>query len=84
MEEDTYIIDTPGFSSLEVQGEAEALKYCYPEFEPYEGQCRFLGCNHLSEPDCAVKEALSAGEISQSRYENYVLLFGELKERRKY
>jgi ribosome biogenesis GTPase len=84
MEEETYIIDTPGFSSLEVQGEAEELKYCFPEFDPYEGQCRFLGCNHLSEPDCAVKEALSSGKISQSRYDNYGLLFGELKERRKY
>ena len=54
--EDSYIMDTPGFSSLYVNDfEKEELKYYFPEFEPYEGQCRFNGCDHVHEPGCAVK-----------------------------
>lgn len=82
---DTYFLDTPGFSSLYLQGvEYEELKNYFPEFAPYEPYCRFQGCMHLSEPDCAVKEALAEGKISVSRYENYGLLAAELKEKKKY
>ncbi len=81
----TYFLDTPGFSSLYLQGiEYNELKDYFPEFVPYEPYCRFQGCMHLSEPDCAVKEALAKEEISQSRYDNYVLLAAELKDRKKY
>lgn len=81
----TYFLDTPGFSSLYLQGiEYNELKDYFPEFVPYEPYCRFQGCMHLSEPDCAVKEALAKKEISQSRYDNYVLLAAELKDRKKY
>lgn len=81
----TYFLDTPGFSSLYLQGiEYEKLKDYFPEFVPYEPYCRFQGCMHLSEPDCAVKEALAKKEISQERYDNYVLLAAELKEKKKY
>lgn len=83
--EDTYFLDTPGFSSLYLQGMTkEQLPSFYPEFEPYEGRCRFLGCRHISEPDCAVREALDAGEISGVRYDNYVLLSRELEAQRLY
>ncbi len=83
--EDTYILDTPGFSSLYVEDvEPEDLKYYYNEFEPYEGKCRFNGCVHINEPDCAVKEALDKKIISSLRYENYKQLFNELKEKRKW
>ena len=85
IDKDSYILDTPGFSSLYVEDiEPEDLKYYYNEFEPYEGRCRFNGCVHINEPDCAVKEALDKENISSLRYENYKQLFGELKEKRKW
>ena len=85
LRKDTYFLDTPGFSSLYLQGIAyEDLRQYFPEFAAYEPHCRFQGCLHLSEPDCAVKAALEKGEISRSRYENYVLLAGELKHAKKY
>lgn len=84
-EEHTYIMDTPGFSSLYLEDmEKEELKDYFYEFAPYEELCRFGGCSHIGEPDCGVKEALSAGKISRVRYNNYVLLYQELKDRKKY
>lgn len=83
--EDTYIMDTPGFSSLGIFDlEKEDLKFYYPEFETYENTCRFHGCVHINEPDCKVREAVENGEISNMRYENYKLLYEELKQRKKY
>ena len=85
IEEDTYIIDTPGFSSLYVHDfEKEDLKYYFPEFAPYEGTCRFQGCDHIHEPDCGVKKALSDGKIHKVRYGNYLEMYKELNEKRKY
>ena len=83
--EDTFILDTPGFSSLDLfDVEKEQLKDYYPEFVAYEEQCRFRGCVHVSEPDCGVKKALAEGKISQVRYENYTLLYEELRAKKKY
>ena len=77
----TYLVDTPGFTSLYLpEMEEEKLKDFFREFEPYEGQCRFLGCRHIREPECAVKEALKLGKFSSQRYENYLALHEELKE----
>lgn len=82
---DTYIMDTPGFSTLYIPGfEKEDLQNFYPEFKEYELYCRFKGCSHISEPDCGVKEALAEGKISPLRYENYKLLYEELKDVKKY
>jgi len=82
---DTYIMDTPGFSSLYVEDmEKEELKEYIPEFYPYEGTCRFLPCTHTHEPDCPVKAAVEAGEISKVRYENYLLMYEELKNKKRY
>ena len=81
---ESYIMDTPGFSSLDVPGfEKEDLWNCFPEFLPYEPYCKFQGCSHISEPQCGVKEALQAGKIHPVRYENYKLLYEELKNRKK-
>lgn len=81
----TYIVDTPGFSSIELYDmEKEELGACFPEFVRWEPGCRFTGCAHLKEPDCGVKKALENGLISRSRYENYCQLYGELKDRKKY
>lgn len=85
LSEGTYFLDTPGFSSLYLQGiEYEELKRFFYEFGDFEPYCRFQGCMHLNEPDCAVKDALGQGKISASRYDNYVLLAQELKNARKY
>lgn len=82
---DTYIMDTPGFSSMDVpRFEKEDLWTCYPEFVRHEPYCRFIGCSHINEPDCGVKAAIEDGEISPVRYENYKLLYEELKNRHKY
>ena len=82
---DSYIMDTPGFSSLYVnEFEKEELKYYFPEFVPYEGQCHFNGCDHIHEPGCAVKEAVEEGRIHKIRYEDYMEMYRELKERKRY
>ena len=82
---DSYIMDTPGFSSLYVnEFEKEELKYYFPEFAPYEGQCHFNGCDHIHEPGCAVKEAVEEGKIHKIRYEDYMEMYRELKERKRY
>lgn len=85
IEEDTFIMDTPGFSSLYVNDfEKNDLKYYFREFEPYEGKCRFQGCDHVHEPGCAVKEALENGKIHKVRYEDYLEMYKELQEKKRY
>ena len=85
VEGNTYLMDTPGFSSLMLPDiEKEELKDYFPEFAKYEPQCRFQGCMHMQEPDCGVKEALAVGDISPRRYQSYQEMLEELKDRRKY
>ena len=85
IEENTYIMDTPGFSSLYTNDfEKEELKFYFREFEDYEGQCRFLGGDHIHEPGCKGKEALEEGKIHPVRYKNYLEMYQELKEKRRY
>ena len=85
IDEDSFILDPPGFTSLSVFNlEKEELESLYSEFEPYRKHCRFTPCSHTHEPDCAVKEALEQGEISRVRYENYQQIYEELKEKKKY
>ncbi|MGN0373117.1 MAG: ribosome small subunit-dependent GTPase A [Enterocloster sp.] len=85
VEENTYMMDTPGFSSMFTpEMEAGDLKDYFPEFAPHEEECRFLGCVHVGEKVCGVKAALERGEISRSRYDNYRLIYEELKNKRRY
>ncbi len=85
VDDDTYIMDTPGFSSLYTEGiEAEDLKLYFPEIAAYTGTCKFNMCNHISEPGCLVKKAVSNGRISKMRYDDYVMIYNELKEKRKW
>ena len=85
IDEDTYIIDTPGFSSIELEQIAkEDLGIYYKEFGEYEKNCRFQGCAHRKEPDCGVKQAVEEGNISRQRYENYQMLYEELGKSKKY
>lgn len=84
LNEDSYIMDTPGFSSLYVNDfEKEELKYYFPEFTPYNDQCRFHGCDHVHEPGCAVKEAVDQGKIHEIRYRDYLELYQEQQEKEK-
>lgn len=83
--DDSYIFDTPGFSSLAIFDlEKEDIKDYYPEFSLYYNQCKYLGCNHISEPNCVIKQAVENEEISKIRYENYKLLFEECSNKKKY
>lgn len=78
--DDTFIMDTPGFTSLDVFGATrDNLKYFYNEFDELNDRCRFSDCKHVSEPDCAVKEAVACGMVSKLRYENYLQLLKEIK-----
>jgi ribosome biogenesis GTPase len=84
IEADSYIFDTPGFSSLELGNmQGDDLRFHFPELRELEGQCRFQGCIHDREPDCAVKNAVESGKISLERYDSYISLFRELQERGK-
>ena len=77
------IMDTPGFSSFEAEELNWELKQhlpeTFPEFRPYLGQCRFVGCSHTKEKGCAVLEALRRGDIQESRHQSYLRLYEELK-----
>lgn len=85
IEGNTYIMDTPGFSSLGLMDlEKEELKGYFDEFTEYEPYCRFQGCAHINEPDCGVKAALEEGRISRVRYNNYLEMYNELKNQRRY
>lgn len=81
----TYMMDTPGFSSMYIEDlECGQLKNHFKEFDAFEENCRFLGCVHIGETTCGVKDAVKEGKISESRYHNYQLLYQELKEKRRY
>ena len=79
LEQDTYVADTPGFSSFDTdQMEVilkENLQYAFPDFGRYIGQCRFDDCSHRKEPDCAVRAAWENGEIEKTRYDSYLRLY---------
>ncbi|MGR5589580.1 ribosome small subunit-dependent GTPase A [Peptoniphilus grossensis] len=81
--DDIYIFDTPGFSSLSLKIDEEDLKNYFREFKNF-NNCKFNNCNHIKEPKCAVKDAVDRGQIEKSRYENYLYIFNELKEKGEY
>ncbi len=71
-----YVLDTPGFSSVETEDvTAEMLEECFPEIYKVSGECRFRGCSHINEPDCAVKKNVESGDIPPSRYQSYKELY---------
>ena len=82
--EDTFVADTPGFSSFDTDQMdvilKENLQYAFPDFGPYIGRCQFADCAHLKEPGCAVRGALEAGDIQPSRYDSYCRLYEKAKE----
>lgn len=85
IDQDSFIFDTPGFSSLDLFDlKKEELSQYYPEFAVRERECKYGGCSHLSEPVCGVRSAVERGEVSKVRYENYRLLYEELKKKKNY
>ncbi len=83
--DNTYIMDTPGFTSLYLnEFDKDEIRFYFNEFAEFEGKCRFNGCVHVNEPGCAVKEAVDAGRIHKLRYDNYVGIYNELKNIRRY
>ena len=82
MVDDKYIVDSPGFTSLSLDFlKPEDIQNYFREFEDYIGKCRFVDCAHIAEPDCAIKENIGKN-ISKERYERFVYLYNELKQRR--
>lgn len=85
LSEGGFVLDTPGFTSLQLEGmEADQLQYYFPEFDAFLGSCKFRGCTHLHEPGCAVIKALEKGEIYEERYEAYAAYYKQLKEIRRW
>lgn len=85
LENGGYIIDTPGFSRLDLEGiEYENLESCFVEFLPYLGKCKYIGCSHIKEQGCSVLEAVESGEIPKTRFESYSNLYTELKSINKW
>lgn len=83
--ENGYIVDTPGFSTLDITFiEKEDLKNYFPDFEEYNNSCKFRGCMHYKEPGCSVKEAVEEGKINKFRYEFYIRTLEEILNGRKY
>lgn len=81
--DDIYIFDTPGFSSLSLNIDSDDLKNYFREFRTY-NDCKFNNCNHIKEPKCAVKESVELGKITRERYENYLYIYNEIKNKGEY
>ena len=83
--DNTYLCDTAGFTSIIFEGiDSDRVRYYFPDISEYDSKCRFNGCLHLAEPDCAVKIAVDSGKISKSRYDSYTKIYNEIytQERR--
>lgn len=85
LDDNTYVVDTPGFSSLEFEElEAKDLIHLFPDMLSYAGHCKFSSCLHRSEPDCSVKAAVEQGKIKEERYDTYCKILDSILERKRY
>ncbi len=86
IDKDTYILDTPGFSSIDLSfiDEERDVKSYFREFRDYEDKCRFQDCIHVNEPQCEVKKQVEKNIIKKSRYDNYLFIYQEIKNKRRY
>ena len=81
----TMLFDTPGFTSFDIlEADEEELQHLYPAMLPFMGKCRYDNCRHIKEPECAVRDAVEAGEISQQRYDSYKTQLEEIRNKDKY
>lgn len=81
------VADTPGFSSLDFENSKilkEDLEFCFPEFSPYIGKCKFVSCAHVGEKGCAVSEASENGDISETRLKSYRMMYDEVKDHKEW
>ena len=82
--EESYVADTPGFSTFDIEryqiADKEKLAFCFRDFQPYLGECQFTSCSHTCEKGCAVLQAVSEGKISHSRHESYKAMYDEIKD----
>ncbi len=85
IDKDTYIADTPGFATFDVYEieKSDLYKY-FREFIEFEKQCEFVGCTHIKEQECGIKRALQTGKISSSRYESYIKIYNDLKDKEEH
>lgn len=84
LEDNTFLYDTPGFTSLDMpEMELSEVRTLFPEFRRLAGECRYRDCAHIGEPDCAVKSALAQGQINKSRYDSYLIMRGEVEKWQK-
>lgn len=85
LDKDTYIADTPGFSSFEItEIESSDLDKYFIDLKKYINECEFVGCTHIKEEECGIKKGIKEGKISQERYERFCKIYNELKENDKY
>ena len=81
----TMLFDTPGFTSFDIlEADEDELQHLYPEIAPFAGKCRYDNCRHIKEPECAVRDAVDAGEISQQRYDSYKTQLEEIQQKDRY
>lgn len=83
--DDGYIVDTPGFSTLEIKDlmDKNSLKYCFPEFTEYNDTCKYRGCLHYKEPKCALKDAVGEDKVNKYRYNFYIKSLEDIMEEEK-
>ena len=85
LEENTFIADSPGFSTFDIyEIETTKLAEYFMEFKEYIENCEFVGCTHIKEENCGIKQALKENKISQNRYERYIKIYEELKDREEH
>jgi len=78
-----FVLDTPGFSSFEVNNiKSSELAYYFPEMKNHADLCRFKGCSHINEPDCVIKDMVISGKIAKSRYDSYIDIYNQLKKKK--
>lgn len=81
----SYLLDTPGFQTIDIfEIETKELAHNWIEFRPYLGQCEFVGCTHIKEESCGIKQAVKEGKIPLERYENYMKIYEELKNKEEH
>ncbi len=83
IKDDVKVVDSPGFASINAEISAQDLKEHYPEYLSLSNDCRFRGCNHINEPDCAVKNAVNSGKLSINRYNRFKQIYNELLDKEK-
>lgn len=80
-----YIADTPGFSTFDINEiESKNLAEYFKEFKEYVKECEYIGCGHIKEENCGIKKAVNKGEISESRYQNFIKIYEDLKDKEEH